>query len=356
MDFNKRLLSLQAELNPTQALLLSRPSDVYYFSGFYPNVPGERSACILITHTQVQLLIQHFLPIPKQFPGAVIALSTTPHKLAEHIQTIQKTVGIAELSADFSDLTVDEYLGLQQINGLRLLSLERKTIWRLRQIKDKQELLLMNKARQKTKQVLQRTIANLCLGQSELEIADSIAAAIRQESGYDLAFPSIVAFDEHSAVPHHQPGQRKLRHGSVVLIDMGASYQHYCADMTRTVFFRHTGMSDTNAIKEKAKAFKRVFQSVKGAYDHTAAFLDNSTSPITAADLDHACRNYLSELGLADYFIHTTGHGLGIDIHEPPSLYKTNTSQLQSGMAITIEPGVYLPGKFGVRFENTLFI
>lgn len=353
-----RIKQLQSTLSSHQGLLLSRRSDILYFSSFIANIPEERSAFLLLTVKSAHLLTQNFLPEPANFPGLIKQGFTSPVRLAEYVSALLRQEQLQTLSVDFSDLRVDEFQALQKIQNLTLAQLDRRLIWQQREIKDASELTKIKKARAITKQVLHDTLAQLQIGQTELEIAQIIEQKIRAQAGCDLAFPSIVAFDEHSALPHHQPGRKKLRHGSVVLLDVGATYEHYCADMTRTIFWRQKGQADTPRIAKKAKHFKKIEHLVKAAYKQAKDLLARKFSadgaPISAADLDLACRNFLTEAGYGQQFIHTTGHGLGLDIHEPPSLYQNNTAPLQAGMTITIEPGIYLPGQFGVRYENTV--
>jgi Xaa-Pro aminopeptidase len=348
-----RIAKLQATLSPAQGLLLSRRSDILYFSSFVANVPEERSAFLLITAEASHLLLQNFLPDPENFSGLVSHGFTSPAKLTEYLTELVKQKRFASLQADFSDLRVDEFQALQKILSLELGNLDRQPIWLLRSQKDPGELAKIKKARAVTRQVLQSTLAELRVGQSELEVARAIDQKIRAVAGCDLAFPSIIAFDEHSALPHHQPSHKKLRHGSVVLLDVGATFEHYCADMTRTIFWRQEGQVGSAKIKQKAEHFQKIEHLVKAAYKQAEQLLAGDAK-LTAADLDLACRDFLTKAGYGKQFIHTTGHGLGLDIHEPPSLYRSNPQVLLPNMVITIEPGIYLPGQFGVRWENTV--
>lgn len=350
-----RISKLQATLKEGQALLISRRSDIFYFSSFVANVPEERSAFLLITAKEAHLLLQNFLPEPANFPGLISQGFTSPMRLAEYVTELVKQNKLNSLKVDYNDLRVAELQALQKNSNLAIRDLDRQVVWQLRSQKDESEIAKIKKARSITKQVLLHTLAELRTGQSELEVARSIEKKIRAHTGCDLAFPSIVAFNEHSALPHHQPGSKRLRHGSVVLIDVGATYQHYCADMTRTIFWRQNGKIDTPKIKQKTKQFKKIERLVKAAYKKAEQLLVNNVQ-LTAAELDLACRDFLTKAGYGSQFIHTTGHGLGLDIHEPPSLYLNNPQTLLPGMVITIEPGIYLPGKFGVRWENTVVV
>ncbi len=353
--FLARIGQLQNRLQLNQCLLLSRRSDLLYFSSFVANVPEERSAFLLITAKEAHLLLQNFLPKPNNFPGLVSHGFTSPDRLVAYLTSLIEKTGINSLQIDQGDLRVDEFQSLKKIPNLHVDTLNRQLIWQLRSQKDRAELAKISKARQVTKRVLAEAISQLKVGQTELEVARLIDNKIRTQADCELAFPSIIAFDENSALPHHQPSHKKLHHGSVVLIDIGATYKHYCADMTRTIFWRQSDQAETNQIKRKATKFAKIDKLVKDAYKKGFDLL-HASQTCSAAELDLACRDFLTSAGYGQKFIHTTGHGLGLDIHEPPSIWKNNSAPLLPGMTITIEPGVYLPGEFGVRFENTVLV
>ncbi len=348
----QRLSKLQNSLTTNQSILLSKNSDIFYFSSFVNSVPQERSAFLLVSQTASYLLLQNFLPIPQDFPGKVL-LGTNPDKLTKHLEQLEKELNLKEISIDLSNINVEEFQAISKVNTLKINTLDKQKIWQLRSQKDHLELKKIKMAQKITRQAIALTIRELKVGMTELEIKKKLENQIRQHADCDLAFQSIVAFGQNSTLPHHQATNKKLINGSVVLIDAGAKYQEYCADMTRTVFFKQQ-KQQTKQIKQKEKEFKKILNLVKKA-QHQAKILLKSAEDITVADLDLACRNYIAKAGFARNFIHTTGHGLGIDIHEPPSIYKTNSTKLMTNMALTIEPGIYLEGKFGVRWEDTVF-
>ena len=153
------------------------------------------------------------------------------------------------------------------------------------------------------------------------------------------AFKTIVAFNENSAVPHHKTGDSKLTKNSVILFDFGCVYNGYLSDMTRTVFFG-----------TPSDEFLNVYSLVQKAHMVSA---EKIVSGMSAKDADYIARDILTEFGYGDYFTHSLGHGVGVKIHEAPTLNKRNDYILQNGNVFSIEPGVYLDGKFGVRIEDT---
>jgi Xaa-Pro aminopeptidase len=156
------------------------------------------------------------------------------------------------------------------------------------------------------------------------------------------SFPTIIAFGPNSANPHHVPGSRKLRKNDTILMDLGCVWKGYCSDLTHTFLFgKMTGLQ------------MRVFSCVKHAQQ---AGLDAVRAGVLASEVDAAARGLIAKGGYGKNFIHTTGHGVGIDIHEAPRISAKDKTTLEAGMVITVEPGVYLPGKFGVRIEDTVLV
>ncbi len=353
--FSERILKLQNSLSMGQSILLSRNSDVFYFSSFINSVPEERSVFLLIAKETSYLFLQNFLPKPADFPGKIF-FGTSSNKLNEHLTQLQNELGLHEIFLDFENLNIEEFRSISRINTLKINALDKKHIWSIRTKKDATEIKKIKIANKITDQAIAETIKELTIGQTELEVKRILENKIRQHADCDLAFPSIIAFDQNTTLPHHQSGNKKLQNGYVVLIDAGAKYQEYCADMTRTIFFAKKDITNSNQqeIKQKEQEFNQILGIVKTAYQKAKALL--AQPKIVAADLDLACRNYITEQGYGKNFIHTTGHGLGIDIHEQPSIYRTNLTEIVKGMVITIEPGIYLEGKFGVRWENTVFV
>lgn len=348
----KRIKKIQSSLGDHQAILLSKNSDVFYFSNFVNSVPEERSAFLLIGQSDSHLFLQNFLPIPKAFIGQT-HFGVSPEKISKHLENLVKTLKLKEIFLDLEHLNVEEFRQITKINRLKISSLNKEKIWFLRCQKDELELKKIKKALRLTKLAILETIEELKVGMSELEVKALVESKIRQHPNCDLAFQSIVAFDENSTLPHHQASQKKLKSGSVVLLDAGAKYQEYCADMTRTIFFKEKS-DQSQKTKKKELRFKKILSLVKKAYKETENLLKNNKK-LKAAELDILCRQSIAQAGYEKNFIHTTGHGLGIDIHEPPSIYKTNQKKLLKNMVLTIEPGIYLEGEFGVRWENTVW-
>lgn len=182
-------------------------------------------------------------------------------------------------------------------------------------------------------------------GVSETTLAREFEFFCRENGAEKLAFDPIIAFGKNSAMPHYRPGASKLKSGDIVLIDIGVVVDSYRSDMTRTLFF---GPPDP-----KLKKWQAI---VKEAHD---AALEICRPGARAGALDEAARAVMRREGVEEYFIHSLGHGVGLEIHEFPRLKSTGDDKnlvLEEGMAITIEPGLYLPGKGGIRYEDTIIV
>jgi len=250
-------------------------------------------------------------------------------------------------------------VGEQQIffnSEVKTKEFDQDELWKLRLIKSKQEIEDINKAGQIATQALEETLKSLHAGMTENQVKKLIIKKIYELNGEGEAFPTIVAFGAHSALPHHQPTAHRLQPNTPVLIDLGAKFNGYCSDMTRTIWFGD----------QPSEKFKKIESIIRAAYHNVEAQFRPKADPprveiaplpnTTAAKLDHAARKVINAAGFGDKFIHTTGHGIGLEVHEPPSLNSRNKMKLEPGMVITIEPGIYLPGEFGYRFENTIEI
>lgn len=345
--YTKRLAKLQQFLaaKPASWWLLSKPSDIHYYTGFGFLLAEEREAYLLISDQTAILWYASFSPLPPQLPchaEPMRGLTSISNWLVNHSA---KTDAPLLLAIDQTNLTVAEFRQLSHQSNWEITDLDRSKIWQQRMIKDSVEIAAITAASQITTKVFTTIQAELSSGMTEQLIANRIDELIRA-AGAKPAFPTIVAFGAHSALPHHQPTNTPLIAETVVLLDFGAQLDSYCSDFTRTWWF------GTNPTTE----FTTIANIVRTAYEAGITVVAERTSTTTAADIDLVVRQSITEAGFGESFIHTTGHGLGLEIHEPPSLSQANKQLLQRNMVITIEPGIYLPAKFGYRFENTVIV
>lgn len=340
-DYLSRTKVLQDALLPHQLILISRPADIQYLVGFVCLNPEEREAFLVITSQSVTLLYPSFSPLTR-IEGISYHSGYWPsdiHSVVVHKKTKEN---ITECFIDKSSLFVNEYDVLSDLK-LTLSEFDRNLIWRQRIIKDTQEIKNLKTAGEITAAVMAKILGLLKLGITEEFLAQQIEIETRKLGAQSSSFPPVVAFGKHAALPHHQPTAQLLEENMCVLIDMGARYNGYCGDMTRTTWFG----------KNPSEKFITIEKIVKQAY--AAAFKEIKAGCSTAA-VDKVARTLIEDAGYGQAFIHTTGHGVGLEIHEQPSLYFKKDGVLTLSSVVTIEPGIYVPGEFGYRYENMVLV
>jgi Xaa-Pro aminopeptidase len=216
------------------------------------------------------------------------------------------------------------------------------TMTRLRQCKTPEELAAMDAAAQYIDTIFEESLKELREGMTELDLAEVVLSATRRH-GSQPSFAPLICFGENAALPHHHTGNRCLKRGDVVIIDIGCQSDYYASDITRTVAFGEPTDPDV----------RTVYEIVHRA--HWAA-RDFAKPGVTGDAVDAAARQVITEAGYGPQFVHRTGHGIGLSIHEPPNIVQGNTRPLQPGMCFSVEPGIYLPGRFGVRIENIVTV
>jgi Xaa-Pro aminopeptidase len=212
----------------------------------------------------------------------------------------------------------------------------------LRRHKDDTEVALIAQACAATDLAFAGLLEVLAPGLTEREVARRLEDGLLDAGADSVAFPSIVASGPNGARPHHTPGLRPLARGDLVTFDFGAAVGGYASDMTRTV-----------ALGPPAAELREVYELVRRAQ---AAGVAAVRDGVTTGAVDAACRDAVSAAGHGERFVHPTGHALGLEIHEEPILRSQGTARLASRMAVTVEPGVYLPGVGGVRIEDTVVV
>jgi Xaa-Pro aminopeptidase len=213
----------------------------------------------------------------------------------------------------------------------------------LRERKDTAEIARMERAAAIADAALFEVLPLMSQGVSEEHFALELDTAMRRGGAESTAFETIVAAGENSAKPHHRPGPRRINRGDPVVVDFGATFEGYRSDMTRTFCV------GADPEGELARIFAVVGES-------QAAGAAAVRPGIAAKDVDDVCRRIIAEAGWAERFEHGTGHGVGLDIHEAPTVSQLGTAILAPGFVVTVEPGVYLPGHGGVRVEDTLVV
>jgi len=212
----------------------------------------------------------------------------------------------------------------------------------LRAVKDARELELLSRAIEIGDQAFDEVSATLEPGVTEAEVAWRIEQAMRTRGAEAVSFDTIVACGPSAALPHHRAGDDELRKGETIVIDMGARYRGYCGDLTRTIVI---GQPDDH--------FRRVYDTVLAAQ---LTAIETIASGMTGQEADRLARVVIEECGYGERFGHGLGHGVGLEVHEKPTVGATSSDELADGMVFSVEPGVYIPGWGGVRIEDLVVL
>jgi Xaa-Pro aminopeptidase len=319
------------------ALLVSRLPNVRYLTGF----SGSNGQVLVGPAGSVFLTDGRYDEQSRREVGDLerrIYLDGFPALLQE----VCRVLGVTRLGFEAAGTTVKSLEELEEgLEGIELVSVGTE-VERLRWVKEEPELLLIEHAQELTDAGFDELPRILRQGVSERKAALELELAMRRAGADGLAFDTIVAFGEGAAEPHHHPTDRELRRGDVVKVDFGALHDGYHADMTRTL------------------AFGEVDQGLLEVYDLVRAAQQAGVEAVRAgrpaAEVDAASRSVIADAGYGDAFLHGLGHGVGLEIHEGPTVRRTSEDVLPEGTVVTIEPGVYLPGRGGVRIEDMVHV
>jgi len=247
----------------------------------------------------------------------------------------------AAYSREHSTVTQKETLQAAAGSRIRWLA-DQSAVEKLRAVKDAEEIERMREAAGMVSEVFRGLLRRIKPGVSELTLAAQIEYDIKRLGGSGPSFETIVASGPRAAWAHARPTGKLLRKNELVVLDQGAILRGYCSDMTRTVF-----------LGRAPKRIRRLYDAVLEAQGAAKAVIRPG---VTAGDVDRAARDVLRWHGLARYFTHSLGHGLGLEIHEMPRLGRGETTILQEGMVLTVEPGVYIEGLGGIRIEDEVLV
>lgn len=212
-----------------------------------------------------------------------------------------------------------------------------------RMVKNEKEIARMSRAAEITDQVYQKVLKTARSGMSEKDLAKTILNSFEELGAEGLSFDTIVVSGENGALPHGQPSDKIIKEGELITTDFGCKYQGYCSDFTRTFAVG----------KEINPKLKEIYQIVQEAQWKGIQAVKTG---VNCNEIDQIVRDYIQQKGYGEYFAHSTGHGLGIEVHEAPSISTRDNTLLQPGMIITIEPGIYIPDLGGVRIEDDVLV
>ena len=246
--------------------------------------------------------------------------------------------GVTALGYEENYLTVAEFMGYEKHLNAKLVPYNQQ-INGFRGVKEGWELAIMRKAQDITDKAFAEVLPRIKAGMTELELQAELIYCLYKNGATGLAFDPIVVSGPNTSLPHGVACERVIQEGDFVTMDFGALYQGYCADMTRTVAVGH-------ATEEMVKVYNTVLEA-------QLAGLAASKAGVPGKDIDGAARKVITDAGYGPYFGHGYGHSLGLEIHENPSPNGRNVEGMPLGAVASAEPGIYLPGKFGVRIEDT---
>ncbi len=242
----------------------------------------------------------------------------------------------------FDVLDSSIYLKLKKnLKGIRLKAMS-QLVWELRKVKDETELGYMRKAAEITNEGVGRAIEVFKPGIREYEVAAEIEYAMRKLGSEGVAFETIVASGPRSAYPHGGCTDKRIEKGEFIVLDLGAKYQHYRADLTRTFLIGKPSQKQAKIYETVRKAQQKAFESLREG--------------VKAKDADAVARKVIKQAGYGKYFVHSLGHGVGLEVHEQPTLSSESKDLLKAGNVVTVEPGIYIVGFGGVRIEDTVLM
>lgn len=325
---------LRCEVRDAGAVLVTRGVNVRWLTGFTGS-----AGRLLVADGGREVLVtdgRYAEQAAVEAPGLEVVLDRTWEWLPDRLDPG------ARLAVESHDLPWDVARELAGLLGDDRVVPAPRVVETLRQRKDDDELALLRRACAVTGEAFTAMLGWLSPGQTERHVARRLADEMVVRGAEGPSFDIILAGGPHSARPHHRPTDRRLRRGELVKADFGALVDGYHADMTRTV-----------ALGDPGAQLRAVHDLVRGAQ---SAGVARVRAGVAAADVDAACRDLIAAGGRGEEFVHGTGHGVGLEIHEEPILRREATARLTDRMVVTVEPGVYLPGLGGVRIEDVVLV
>lgn len=316
-------------------IIFSNPNLTYFtgFSGAMALLIPERGDCILYVQNV------NFAQAKEQVHDLTVELRKPNENLMDKI--VKQAASTKKIGVD--TLQIESWQQLARAaGGEEKLVLSGNLVRELRKIKDGEEISSIREACRLAQAGMQAAFETVKPGVREMEVATQIEFDMRKNGSYGTAFDTIVASGPSSAFPHGSCSDRVIQEGDFVVVDLGATYKFYRSDMTRTFI--------AGKASEKQK---KIYDTVIDAQDKAFKALKPN---ITGKEVDTVARQFIETAGFNDYFSHGLGHGVGLDIHEPPTLSQEGNEVLNAGNVVTVEPGIYIPGFGGVRIEDTALV
>ncbi len=319
-------------------LLVTRPANWFYLTGF----TGE-SGALIVSKKATTLITDGRFMVQAKAEARGVRLRQQEGTPLESVGEALRNQRVRRVGFDPAHMTVSQLQAARKASG-------RQREWvpvtgsveTLRMRKDPGELTEMRRAAVLAGQIMDFAVGLLKPGVRESEVAAEIEYQMRKRGASGPSFETIVAFGDRAALPHARPTGKRLRKNELVVLDLGVILGHYCSDITRTFFV--------------GRAPQRVRTWYKAVLEAQQAAISSAREGVACGDVDAAARRVLRGYGLDHLFVHSTGHGLGLEVHEDPRVAKGQERRLQPGNVITIEPGVYAEGMGGIRIEDDVAV
>lgn len=333
-----KVLEEMKKQNLNQILVSASPA-IFYLTGKWIH-SGERMVTLLLkSNGEHKFIVNKLFPITEDLGVDIVWYEDINNPIEVLVPFLNKdeSLGIDKnWPAHFLISLMDRKAASGYVNASPIID-------RLRMIKDEEERKLMRISSEKNDRVIEKLIGELEEGKTEKYYANRVKELYEEEGVYEFSFSPIVAFSPNGADPHHKTDNTALKKGQSVVIDIGGVYKSYCSDMTRTVFFG----------EEPSEEDKRVYETVKNANLKAISLVREG---VKFSEIDKAARDYIESQGYGKYFTHRTGHSIGIEDHDFGDVSSVNDEEVKEGMIFSIEPGIYIPGKIGVRIEDLVMV
>lgn len=333
-----RVQKVQKELekHDAQGILITKDINRRYVSGFTGS-----AGVVLVTRNEAVLItdFRYSEQAAKEAKGLRIVI----HKgdIIKEVNDSIQQMGLSSVWIEEGDMSLKTYLALSEATAVELTK-SNQLIEKIREIKEPVEIDLLTKAAAIADEAFSKIISFIKPGMTEMEVKNRLEMTMRELGASSSSFNMIVASGERAAFPHGVASSKKIESGDMITLDFGALYEGYCSDITRTV-----------SVGQPTNRFKEIYDIVHEALRRGT----KEVSPGTPTNyIDYVARSFIEEHGYGENFGHSTGHGLGMEVHEPLRLSKESEEVLQEGMVITIEPGIYIPGFGGCRIEDDLLV
>ncbi|MDV2581217.1 M24 family metallopeptidase [Alkalibacillus haloalkaliphilus] len=341
---NQLIESLQK--NDLESIFITSKANVFYFSNLYAEA-HERLIALYIDVKGRKTIIAPALELEDiknaGWTSEIITYFDHENPWKKFEKWLSHSGGLpSNLAIEEENLNVERFQQLQNLTKNEDIQYGQRLLNELRVIKEDDEVEILQEAARFADFGIETAVKHIKPGKTELEIIAEVEYALKEKGIRHMSFSTLVLSGAKTAAPHGTPSTKPIEDGNFVLMDLGVVYKGYCSDITRTV-----------AVGEINEEQEKVYNTVLAAQQNALDVCEINT-PL--GQIDRAARSVIEDAGYGEYFTHRIGHGIGIDVHEFPSMASNNEDPLKPGMSFTIEPGIYVPGVGGVRIEDDVLM